>query len=305
MNARVISGILRKEHKKFVASITDEIVRDLVDKNSIITGGCIASMLLNEPVNDFDYYFTNLETAHEVAKYYVELFTKKHPKCRITPEVKLQNDRVVIRINSDGVVGEDDETDWPFHDDNEQEYSVTSQKLPECERQFDTDIKQKTYYPKFLTANAVTLSDSIQLIIRFYGTPEEIHKHYDFIHCCNYWVSETGELVLNPKAIESILCKDLKYQGSLYPVSSVVRMRKFLKRGWHINAGQILKICFQISKLNLEDIPTLEEQLIGVDVSYFTQLIEQLELTATDADDGCITNIDGAYLSELVDKIFG
>jgi hypothetical protein len=299
MNARVISEVLRKEHKKFVDSITDEIIQDLVSKNSIITGGCIASMLLNEPVNDYDYYFTNFETAHEVAKFYVELFNEKHPKCRVRPKVELQNDRVIVRIDSAGAIGEDEER---WHVDDEQEYSITSQKLPECERKYDTDIKQKTYYPKFLTANAITLSDNVQLVIRFYGTPEEIHKNYDFIHCCNYWVSKTGELVLNSKAIESILCKDLKYQGSLYPVSSVVRMRKFLKRGWHINAGQILKMCFQISKLNLEDVAVLEEQLIGVDVAYFMQLIDHLR--ATIEGGGC-TNIDETYLSELVDKIFG
>ena len=34
----------------------------------------------------------------------------------------------------------------------------------------------------------------------------------------------------------------------------MIRTRKFLKRGWHINAGQYLKMCFQISELDLSDI---------------------------------------------------
>jgi len=40
-------------------------------RNVIVSGGCIASMLINEPVKDYDLYFKDIYTVYELAKYYV------------------------------------------------------------------------------------------------------------------------------------------------------------------------------------------------------------------------------------------
>jgi len=72
VNRRLIEKILTDKHQKFVASIEDPKVRDLVDKNSIITGGSIVSLLLKEKVNDYDYYFRDIETVKAVANYYIK-----------------------------------------------------------------------------------------------------------------------------------------------------------------------------------------------------------------------------------------
>lgn len=162
----------------------------------------------------------------------------------------------------------------------------------------DKDKKdQKKFRPIFMTANAITLSDKVQLVIRFYGDPDEIHKNYDFSHCCNVWTSWDRKLVLNPIALECILAKELRYQGSLYPICSMIRMRKFIAHGWTINAGQCLKIAWQINKLDLTDIKVLEEQLVGVDAAYFGQLIEALKTVDLKA-------VDGTYVASIIDKIF-
>ena len=49
-----------------------------------------------------------------------------------------------------------------------------------------------------------------------------------------------------------------------------------MKRGFNISALEQLKIMFQISQLDLTDPNVLEEQLIGVDVAYFSMLINML-----------------------------
>src|SRR5690606_21747234 len=126
----------------------------------------------------------------------------------------------------------------------------------------NTEDKDKKYYPKFFSPNAISLSDDIQIVIRFYGTAEEIHKTFDFVHATNYFTHKEG-LVTNNEAIESLLTKQLKYQGSLYPLTTIIRIKKFLKRGWNINAGEMLKAMFQISELDLKNPDVLEEQLIG------------------------------------------
>jgi hypothetical protein len=51
---------------------------------------------------------------------------------------------------------------------------------------------------------------------------------------------------------------------------------------------------FQVSELDLKNIEVLEEQLIGVDVAYFSLLITVLEILKATAH----------HLSELIDKVF-
>ena len=158
--------------------------------------------------------------------------------------------------------------------------------------------KLPLYSPIYMTKNALSLSGDIQIITRFHGEPEEIHKSYDFVHATNWWDVTSGELTLLPDAMESLLCKQLRYQGSLYPVCSILRIRKFLNRGWSINAGQILKIMLQISNLDLKDMNVLREQLIGIDSEYFTDLLTKLEESAKGG-------LDETIIVQLVDKVFG
>lgn len=107
MNRRGIKAVLERKHKEFVATIKDEKVRKLVNENSIITGGCIASLLLREKVNDFDYYFTNKETVMEVAKYYVAEFVRLNPTTNIRPIIVETDDgRIKIKIQNVGITSE-------------------------------------------------------------------------------------------------------------------------------------------------------------------------------------------------------
>jgi len=162
----------------------------------------------------------------------------------------------------------------------------------------ETAPETATYSVLFLSPNAITLSDRIQIIVRFYGDADAIHENYDFVHCTNYWTSkDDGELVLRPAALEALLTKELRYIGSKYPLCSIIRTRKFIFRGWRINAGQYLKMALQLNELDLLDIPTLQDQLIGVDSAHFIDLLDRIKEGAPD-------KINAAYICEIVDRIF-
>ena len=159
---------------------------------------------------------------------------------------------------------------------------------------------RKPYRPIFLTDNAITLAGHVQLVIRFYGSPELIHQNFDYVHCTNYWTSADRKLTTNIEAMESIMSKELKYIGSRYPVCSVIRMRKFFRRGWWMNAGQMLKVMLQLSALDLTRIEVLEDQLTGVDTAYFFQLINRLK-----KDKDQMGKVDSIYIVSIIDKMFG
>lgn len=304
MKSRTIKAILAKKTAEWFASIEDEPVRTLAKDNTIVTGGCIASMLLKEPVNDFDIYFRTHAAALAIAKYYVARFkcnNKQGIECPIT--IQDMDGRIKIVIKSAGIASEEG-TPKPYEyfearDAREAGEYVgdVMDKEEEIEEAVQADDDKPKYRPVFMSTNAITLSNKIQLVLRFYGEPDAIHENYDFVHCTNYWTSWDNELVLKPKALEALLAKELVYVGSKYPVCSVFRLRKFIHRGWSINAGQIVKMCMQISALDLTNLATLEDQLTGVDCAYFLQVINKLR----DKDP---EKIDTAYLVEIIDRMF-
>ena len=117
----------------------------------------------------------------------------------------------------------------------------------------------------------------------------------------NTWLSKDGKLRLNPDSMEAILAKELRYVGSLYPLASFFRLRKFLTRGWTISAGDIFKMAFQLNALDLKNPKIMYDQLIGVDIHYFNAMIDRIQ---ADLASGKITEVNQNYLSNLVDEIF-
>lgn len=307
-----IKSRIRTKIDEWLASITDDEVKRLATKNTIVTGGCIASMLLGEKVNDFDIYFRDYQTAYQVARYYVEKFGQKTGFTKDKLRIVSEDGRIKIVIQSAGVANEDGSSKpyQYFESRPEQEagdyvgqvmedpaaieeaYEDTEAKALEQE----DDGKDK-YRPVFMSTNAITLSNKVQIVLRFYGEPDSIHENYDFAHCTNYWTSWDSALTLRQQALEALLARDLKYVGSKYPIASVIRMRKFIQRGWVINAGQILKMAMQISELNLKDINVLRDQLTGVDVAYFMQVVDLLAQKNPE-------KVDYAYLIEIIDRMF-
>jgi hypothetical protein len=310
MKSKTIKAILTKKINQWAETIEDETVRKLVQKGTVVTGGCIASMLLGEEVNDFDIYLRDHTTALAVANYYVDRFKQKSREGIETPLTVLdEGGRIKIVAKSTGILSADEAPPYQYFeggpDEQGTEYVSAIMTNPDeiADVHEDTEIQslavpeERQYRPVFLSSNAITLSDKIQIVLRFYGEPDAIHENYDFSHCTSYWTSWDGKLVLRPEALESLLSKELRYVGSKYPVCSVVRLRKFIARGWRINAGQVLKMAMQISALDLTDVKTLEDQLTGVDTAYFVQLIARMKERDPD-------KINTAYLVEIIDRLF-
>ena len=289
MKGKTIKAVIAKKISDWVSSIDDPAVAELAKKNTIVTGGAIASMLLNEPVNDFDIYLRTKQAAEAIATYYVNKFTEetKWPlKLEVTP------DRIRI-VTERGHRGETaGNLEMLGSDQIDDAYEQAEAMALETE-----DDGKPPYRPVFMSTNAITLSHRVQIVIRFYGEPDAIHENYDYVHCTNYWTSWDGALTLRQPALESLLSKELRYVGSKYPVCSVIRLRKFIKRGWTINAGQILKAVMQISELDLTDPKVLEDQLTGVDSAYFMEMMTKLREKDPE-------KVNAAYLVEIIDRMF-
>ena len=325
MKSSTIKIILNKKLKNLFESVDDAVVRKRMEADTIVAGGAIASMLAGEEINDYDIYFRTFETTKAVAEYYVKKFNesegelkKKYNGASCNPSVTTKEitnikgvteERIIIYMKSSGVATEG-QSEYAYFEMGPEEHadvfvsSITETLHGNTENCSDTaeavaaDLRSKKsrYRPIFFSDNAITLSDKVQLVIRFYGEPTQILNNYDYAHSMCYFDYRNQVLQLHQDALECILSKNLVYKGSLYPIASIFRTRKFIERGWRISAGQMLKIIWQIKEIDLDNRDILREQLIGVDQAYMTQLIEELN-----KEEG---RVDSAYISKLIDEIF-
>lgn len=297
MQIKTIKKTISNKLTEWLSTISDESLRTELKKNILVSGGSITSMLLNEPVNDYDIYIKNMDTLIKLTKYYVD----PHTGVSILDGRKKQQyvDAILKDYNESDIMNVTNSYSIAVRNlkDNQVKLFFDSDKGG---KKLNEDVKESdlNYHVLFLSPNAISLSNDIQIVIRFHGDNKAIHETFDFMHATNYFTFEDG-LVTNIQALESILTKQLKYQGSLYPLTTIIRIKKFLKRGWNINAGEMLKVMFQISELNLKNPDVLEEQLIGVDVAYFGKLIEILR-----GIEGLEYKMTSSYLNTIIDKVF-
>lgn len=278
MKKKTIDRVCRKKLNEWLETLPKELALK-VKPNVILTGGSIASMLLGEDVNDYDVYIADRSVCAELARHYA-------------------GDRWRVFVLGDDIkpdVEEGEDDFLPIDIANDQIYNFISSS---GYMKFDLKENEK-YQVAYVTSNAITLTDSIQIVTRFTGVPEEIHKNYDFVHATNYFTFDSG-VVTNLPALESLLSRELVYMGSRYPLCSIIRTRKFIKRRWSINAAQYLKMALQLNDLNLKNPVVLKEQLIGVDSAYFTWFLHAYERELAGGEN----NMNTQYLCALVDRIF-
>ena len=275
-----------------------ESMRDAVKDDYIVTGGAIASMLLGDLPNDYDIYFKSSEIARQVSQHYLDTLSQRDQmdNDRVSRiEAVAESDRVTIMIKSAGVLEENTNINNYQYFENQDPKEVAEYFKQWQLNKPKRDGEAETFKPAFISSNAITLHDGIQLIMRFCGFPDQIHHNFDYVHCTNWYTHKDG-LCLNQEALEAILARELKYVGSRYPVCSIFRMRKFIQRGWTITAGEMFKMSYDVSKLDLDDYNTLRDQLVGVDAAYFGEILSILR-----KHEG---NLDRTYLFEIINRVF-
>lgn len=365
MKRKNIKRVIREKLDNYLESITDPIIKSAMKEDIIVTGGSIASLLLNEEVKDYDIYFKTRETTLKVAEYYCKLARDNKIAKMYIMHKDMEFVQNVLKIDIEEVTKKVKEMIRNYNElpkeeqESEQEvnidtplYNFSNLHLTKKETEFEKesislrilhniyntfkndedrvkaysfgsygiegneinkvdsdkidsqeidDEEDGKYEIKFISANAITLSDKIQVVTRFFGTPEEIHKNFDFVHAMGVYDYSKNELYTTTEQLEALLSKSLIYKGSLYPLASIFRTRKFIQRGYSIDAGQYLKMAFQLNEMDLLDPYILEEQLTGIDLLYFYQIISDLKYKQLTNDD---FKPSTDYFIEIIERIF-
>lgn len=109
-----------------------------------------------------------------------------------------------------------------------------------------TKNKDDKFHVKLITDNAINLSDKIQLITKFIGYPGGVVKNFDWQHIKSWYSCKEEKLYLTDDVYRLICEKELIYTGSDYPLSSLMRLKKYIKKGWNVSNTTILHIALDI-----------------------------------------------------------
>ena len=170
MNSKNIAKSLNAKLTDWCNSIDDKDVVKTIKENAIVTGGAFVSLLNGEKPNDYDIYFKTKDAVKEIAEYYANKWNETH-KDKAIVTITDEDDKIQCFIKSSGAVMEDEENGIddeskntePFIEENEEEQKEEKPK----------------YRPRYFSTNAISLSNDIQIIIRFYGEVDEIHTNYE------------------------------------------------------------------------------------------------------------------------------
>lgn len=234
MKAQAIEKLLIGLCNNFFASIKDEKLREKVKNSCFITGGCIPSMMMDEFVTDFDFYFVNLEVTIKLREYYRSQL--------LIGGCHIEQNGLFTKIT----------------------YQSPSGEMP-----------KNSFKPVFISPQAITLTDKIQLVTKFYGTPIDVIREFDWAHIKSYFIYP--KLYINDITYKLINEKELIYTGSKYPLSSFMRTRKYIKKGWTISAIESLKIALDMARYDLTNMEVLSDQMMGIDPTYMMSILKDLK----------------------------
>ena len=160
---------LRKKFQDWVVTVKDEkLKQDLMD-GTIITGGAITSMLLDEVPKDYDLYFRTRDLTRRVAEYYVAKFKEcelnvvryGYTENAVDMRVVVSNGRVMVKVQSAGFAAEGETKGYQYfeliQDPVEREAAIEGFVTAAVKASpKDEEAELPRYRPIFLTSNAIT-----------------------------------------------------------------------------------------------------------------------------------------------------
>ena len=114
--------------------------------------------------------------------------------------------------------------DWDFYFLNEESMTKTIQMIE------NFYAKNSTFEFQYANANAVTLPNKSSFISLLYGTPEEVKKTFDYVHCCPHYSVNENKLYISEMQYDAIVNKKLIINN--HETVTEKRRLKFIDRGF-------------------------------------------------------------------------
>lgn len=125
-----------------------------------------------------------------------------------------------------------------------------------------------------------------QLVCAEFGMPLTIMSKFDFTMCMGAWRPDRGEFIMDELFLKHVAQKRLCYNANgVYPICSLWRAAKFIKRGWRLPGIEAIKLALAINNIGIKDWGELKKQLMGIDTIFLAELTDALGKKAEAAYD--------------------
>jgi hypothetical protein len=112
---------------------------------------------------------------------------------------------------------------------------------------------------------------------KFIGNPEEIWRYFDFTVCMAAYSFAEREFHLHEQFLLHNAQKKIVFQHTTeYPIVSLIRVNKYIRYGYWINAIELIKLALTINSLKLHDYKAIKKQLMGIDTLFLKPLTDWL-----------------------------
>ncbi len=144
-------------------------------------------------------------------------------------------------------------------------------------------FENKDYELCFLTESAKTykidktLFQIILLESTFLPSAKEIIDNFDFTICMGAYDTFLNQFILHPNFLLDLASRNLVYNvNAKFPLCSLYRVGKYVRRGYHISGVEIIKLGLSINNLKMDNYQDLKEQLVGIDTLFLKDLTDKL-----------------------------
>jgi len=144
-----------------------------------------------------------------------------------------------------------------------------------------------------------------QIIHAIYGPPSTVMAQFDFTIAQCAWIPAWDPFEYEKFEIADAFFQHLAQRklyftcGTQYPIASLWRMRKFLRRGFTIDAVNLTKIALAIHALKLDTMQQFKEQMLGIDAAWLGPILDEFN----DSDSFKATHV-ASFIEGMVDATF-
>jgi len=250
---RTVNNLCEEKLKEL--ALTEKQFSETILCTSFIAGGAILSVSKQEKIKDYDLFMTTPAAALKL----FNILIKRIP----------DGDSLTLTVEQDNI-NPNLHRGYLFLNNAFREDTLEKAIDRFNENCKKYKIKSHKVYPTYLSKNALTLSNGVQLIFRFIGEPKEVFSTFDYEHCKIYWRPNPLGLLLGSvhyegRSQESIAKNELIYTGNTrFVLSAISRLNNFIKRGWGISPSSLLSLALSVNKVDWSSREALEEELLGI-----------------------------------------
>ena len=249
-----------KEREFIKRLLGNDIYWLLRDCNAALAGGCLTSLFTNQPINDFDLFFSTEDDFNKFCSFLnsqkTVIFSKMEKVCEtdnaITYNGTVKDEIILKRITATYGVG------------------------------FDLDINE----------TGVTLQAIRPSLIKY---DSDLLNTFDFSVCRALYDFKSEVFKFDSQFMVDLARKDLHFNPECrLPIGSLFRMQKYILKGYTIEPAEVLKIALCISET---EIKTNKDLIDIIEVVPSTTLRSHIENTIINPTVG-ETQIDTVYNKE-------